>query len=154
MKWLLNVWHNPESEKYSTKSYQSLNNIKTGQPLVHNPGSHGIDEKSGKHRFWKTALVKFQYWDMTSRFQWQWCSLKPRNVVLFAMEEIGKFVLFGNCFLLTHLTICLSAEWLQCPVINWLSVTDSCIHRVKWRHTSVVAMRSPFYRSTRRTGCS
>jgi len=28
------------------------------------------------------------------------------------------------------------------------------IHRVKWRHISVVAMRSPFCRSTRRTVCS
>jgi len=26
-----------------------------------------------------------------------------------------------------------------------------CIHRVKWRHISVVAMRSPFCRSTRRS---
>jgi len=30
----------------------------------------------------------------------------------------------------------------------------SSIHRVKWRHISVVAMRSPFCRSTRRTVCS
>ena len=29
-----------------------------------------------------------------------------------------------------------------------------CIHRVKWRRISVVAMRSPFCRSTRRTVCS
>ena len=28
------------------------------------------------------------------------------------------------------------------------------IHRVKWRHISVVAMRSPFCKSTRRTVCS
>ena len=28
------------------------------------------------------------------------------------------------------------------------------IHRVKWRHISVVAMRSPFCRSTRRTVCT
>jgi len=27
-------------------------------------------------------------------------------------------------------------------------------HRVKWRHISEVAMRSPFCRSTRRTVCS
>jgi len=28
------------------------------------------------------------------------------------------------------------------------------ILRAKWRHISVVAMRSPFCRSTRRTACS
>jgi len=32
--------------------------------------------------------------------------------------------------------------------------TSRTIHRVKWRHISVVAMRLPFCRSTRRTVCS
>jgi len=42
------------------------------------------------------------------------------------------------------------------PHVIWKSETFSelRIHRVKWRHISVVAMRSPFCRSTRRTVCS
>jgi len=37
---------------------------------------------------------------------------------------------------------------------TYTCTTDRPIHRVKWRHISVVAIRSPFCRSTRRTVCS
>ena len=42
----------------------------------------------------------------------------------------------------------------ECPLANLYCRHCYTIHRVKWRHTSVVAMRSPFCRSTRRTVCS
>jgi len=40
------------------------------------------------------------------------------------------------------------------PLTRWRHIPNDIMHRVKWRHISVVAMQSPFCRSTRRTVCS
>jgi len=50
-------------------------------------------------------------------------------------------------------------RWFNDSQFVWQLISMSCtfalpIHRVKWRHISVVAMRSPFCRSTRHTVCS
>jgi len=59
----------------------------------------------------------------------------------------GKLYRIWMVWTMTHC----HTSWSWCPEL-WES--QVIIHRVKWRHISVVAMRSPFCRSTHRTVCS
>ena len=74
-----------------------------------------------------------------------------------ARWHAGKHDVTGRCFKATSHRSC-SLDWSlyrkKCTTVRFKTSRHSSMHRVKWRHISVVAMRSPFCRSTRRTACS